>query len=139
MKILCVCMPLHSATLDTMLRSLVIGQLGHFGDPQAIEEARKRFKDHVTAVKTIPADLKSAIFSTCLAHGDKSTFDQFINVIVNQQCGCILFNAHHSLFIQMHDRTDSNEEKVRIYHCLGKGNSDALTRKALDFCLCVSV
>ena len=86
-----------------MLRSLVIGQLGHFGDPQAIEEARKRFKDHVTAVKTIPADLKSAIFSTCLAHGDKSTFDQFINVIiliVNQQFGCILFNAHHSLLFR---------------------------------------
>lgn len=69
-----------SAALDSMLRSLVIGQLGHYGDEDTIKEAQKRFADHCAGSSSIPADLKAAVFSTCLANGDGSTFDQLLKV-----------------------------------------------------------
>lgn len=65
-----------------MLRSLVIGQLGRFGDVKTIEHAKKKFDDHVSGKSSIPADLKSAIFNTCLANGDESTFEQLIKVSI---------------------------------------------------------
>ena len=63
-----------------MLRSLVIGQLGHYGDTDIIQEAQKRFSDYCSGGSSLPADLKAAVFSTCLANGDGSTFDQLIKV-----------------------------------------------------------
>ena len=57
-----------------MLRSLVIGQYGHYGDPDTIEEAKKRFQDHVEGTASLPADLKGAVFSLALANGDETTF-----------------------------------------------------------------
>ena len=63
-----------------MLRSLVIGQLGHYGDTDIIQEAQKRFSDYCSGGSSLAADLKAAVFSTCLANGDGSTFDQLIKV-----------------------------------------------------------
>ena len=63
-----------------MLRSLVIGQLGHYGDTDTIQEAQKRFSDYCSGGSSLPADLKAAVFSTCLANGDGSTFDQLLKV-----------------------------------------------------------
>ena len=39
--------------------------------------------------------------------------------------------------VQLHDKYDSNEEKVRIYRCLGMGDTDQLTMKCLDLVLSV--
>ena len=73
--------PSHTtAPLDTMLRSLVIGQYGHYGDSDTIEEAKKRFRDHVEGTASLPADLKGAVFSLALANGDETTFDQLVQV-----------------------------------------------------------
>lgn len=100
--------------LDVMLRSLVIGQLGRYGDRDTIAEAQKRFGDHCCGVSQLPADLKTSVFSICLANGDSSTFDQLL---------------------KLHDATDSNEERVRIYHSLGNGNTDELTSRCMEFSL----
>ena len=70
-----------SAPLDVMLRSLVIGQLGRYGDRDTIAEAQKRFGDHCCGVSQLPADLKTSVFSICLANGDSSTFDQLLKVL----------------------------------------------------------
>ena len=75
-----VCLSFSAAALDAMLRSLVIGQLGHYGDEDTIKEAQKRFADHCAGTSSLPADLKAAVFSTCLANGDGSTFDQLLKV-----------------------------------------------------------
>ena len=40
--------------------------------------------------------------------------------------------------MQLHDATDSNEEKVRIYHSLGSNKSEKLIQRCLDFALSVS-
>lgn len=98
--------------LDAMLRSLVIGQLGHYGDTDTIQEAQKRFGEHCSGGASLPADLKAAVFATCLANGDGSTFDQLI---------------------KLHDASDSNEERVRIYRCLGQGKTEELISRCLEF------
>jgi puromycin-sensitive aminopeptidase len=98
--------------LDSMLRSLVIGAHGQYGNQATIDEAKARFKKHVDGVSKLPSDLKSAVFSMAMAHGDETTFDQLV---------------------QLHDATDSNEEQVRIYRSLGAGKTEALTRKCLEF------
>ncbi len=63
-----------------MFRSLVIGQLGRYGDPDMVAESKRRFDDHVAEKDTIPADIKSAVFSAALGCGDETTFDQLIMV-----------------------------------------------------------
>ena len=73
------------ATLDTMLRSLSLGQHGSYGDPDTIAEAQKRFKDHVEEKTTLLADLKSAVYTMALANGDESTFDQMMKVCVKEE------------------------------------------------------
>ena len=66
--------------LDVMLRSLVIGQLGKYDHSDTVQESKKRFDNHVSGTEPLQADLKSAIFSTCLANGDENTFEQLMNV-----------------------------------------------------------
>ena len=44
----------------------------------------------------------------------------------------------HMHTIQLHDMTDSSEERVRIYHSLGYGRTDELTYSCLEFSLSVS-
>ena len=65
-----------------MLRSLVIGQLGYYGDADTIKEAQRRFSDHCsgTCSYSLPADLKTSVFSICLANGDTSTYEQLVQV-----------------------------------------------------------
>ena len=58
----------------------MIGELGHYGDMDTIKEAQRRFADYISGRSTLPADLKEPIFSTCLANGDRTTFDQLITV-----------------------------------------------------------
>ena len=73
--------PLTTGLPDAMLRSLVIGELGRYGDADTIAEAQGRFSDHCAGKRLLPVDIKVAVFSTCLANGDKSTYDQLVKVI----------------------------------------------------------
>ena len=70
-------------TLDTMLRSLVIGLLGRYGDPDMITEAKCRFDNHITEKDSIPADIRTAVFSAVLSNGDETTFDKLVEVRSN--------------------------------------------------------
>jgi puromycin-sensitive aminopeptidase len=98
--------------LESMLRSLVIGAHGKYGNQATIEEAKARFQKHVEGTAVLPSDLKSAVFSMAMANGDETTFDQLV---------------------KLHAATDSNEEQVRIYRSLGAGKTEALTKKCLEF------
>ncbi len=63
-----------------MFRSLVIGQLGRYGDPDMVAESKRRFDDHISEKDTIPADIKGAVFSAALGAGNETTFDQLVMV-----------------------------------------------------------
>ena len=76
-------LPIFSTgTLDTMLRSLAIGQLGRYGDPDMIAESHRKFDDHISEKDLIPADYKTAVFSAVLGNGDETHFDKLVEVRV---------------------------------------------------------
>ena len=80
-------LPIFSTgTLDTMLRSLAIGQLGRYGDPDMIAESHRKFDDHISEKDPIPADYKTAVFSAVLGNGDETHFDKLVEVKVEPLC-----------------------------------------------------
>ncbi len=50
-----------SGHLDALLRGLVLGKLGKAGHKATLEEARRRFKEHVEGKQILPADLRSPV------------------------------------------------------------------------------
>lgn len=56
--------------LDALLRGLVLGKLGKAGHKPTLEEARRRFKDHVEGKNTLSADLRSPVSSPFMYNYD---------------------------------------------------------------------
>ncbi|XP_071942533.1 puromycin-sensitive aminopeptidase-like [Antedon mediterranea] len=100
--------------LDALLRSLVIRIMGRNGHPHAVEEARKRFKDHASNVNILPADLRAPVYNTVLVHGNEEDFNAMLE----------LFN-----------KQDLHEERERIMRSLGAVKDPQLIKKVLDFAM----
>ncbi|KAF6299265.1 aminopeptidase puromycin sensitive [Rhinolophus ferrumequinum] len=100
--------------LDALLRGLVLGKLGKAGHKATLEEARRRFKDHVEGKQTLSADLRSPVYLTVLKHGDGTTLD---------------------IMLKLHKQADMQEEKNRIERVLGATLSPELIQKVLTFAL----
>lgn len=66
--------------LDTLLRSLVLGQLGLYGEESVVAEAKKRLAAHVANTTTLPADLRSPVYKTVVSQADEKTYDQMLKV-----------------------------------------------------------
>lgn len=66
--------------LDTLLRPLVIGRLGWFGDKAVIGESKKRFEGHSSGNQIIPADLRSPVYKAVLSVGDENTYNTMLRV-----------------------------------------------------------
>ena len=105
-----------SGHLDALLRGLIIGRLGKYGHPATLAEARKRFQTHCAGESIIPADLRSAVYSTVLKHGDDVTLDAMLK----------LFRE-----------ADLHEEKVRLMRCMGAVSQPELIKKVLNFSMSV--
>jgi len=82
-------------SLFPMLRPLVIGALGRNGDAAVAAEAKKRFEG---GWKTVPADLRFAVFSIVVANGGNAEFD-----------------AVHKIY----EEAEMQEEKIRVLRGLG--------------------
>uniref|UniRef100_A0A4W6DV51 Aminopeptidase n=2 Tax=Lates calcarifer TaxID=8187 RepID=A0A4W6DV51_LATCA len=100
--------------LDALLRGLVLGKLGKAGHKPTLEEARRRFKDHVEGKQVLPADLRSPVYLTVLKHGDSATLDTML---------------------KLHKQADMQEEKNRIERVLGAISAPDLIQKVLNFAL----
>ncbi|XP_056403546.1 puromycin-sensitive aminopeptidase [Hyla sarda] len=100
--------------LDALLRGLVLGKLGKAGHKPTLEEARRRFKDHVDGKNTLSADLRSPVYVTVLKHGDTATLDTMM---------------------KLHKQADMQEEKNRIERVLGAISPTELIQKVLTFSL----
>jgi len=100
--------------LTAMLRALVLGRVGSYGLKEAVEEAQKRFAQHVDGTNLIPADLRSAVYATVLKNGDEDTFEKML----------ALFRA-----------ADLHEERVRILRVLGCVKKTELLKRVLEFSL----
>ncbi|XP_062304787.1 puromycin-sensitive aminopeptidase isoform X4 [Osmerus eperlanus] len=71
--------------LDALLRGLVLGKLGKAGHKPTLDEARRRFKDHVEGKQILSADLRSPVYLTVLKHGDSATLDTMLKEEVRPQ------------------------------------------------------
>uniref|UniRef100_A0A667ZW01 Aminopeptidase n=1 Tax=Myripristis murdjan TaxID=586833 RepID=A0A667ZW01_9TELE len=100
--------------LDALLRGLVLGKLGKAGHKPTLEEARRRFKDHVEGKQILSADLRSPVYLTVLKHGDSTTLDTML---------------------KLHKQADMQEEKNRIERVLGAISAPDLIQKVLNFAL----
>ncbi|XP_021928261.1 puromycin-sensitive aminopeptidase isoform X3 [Zootermopsis nevadensis] len=100
--------------LDTLLRSLVIGRLGWFGDKAVVAEAKKRFQGHVSGEALLPADLRSPVYKAVLSVGDESTYNTMLT---------------------LYREADLHEEKDRISRALGAIGDEAILKKVLEFAM----
>ncbi len=70
-----------------LLRLLVLSRMGRLGHEATVAEARKRFAQHADGSNRIPADLRSAVYNTVMANGDKDAFDkvggELVGIIMN--------------------------------------------------------
>ncbi|KAK8732636.1 hypothetical protein OTU49_006856 [Cherax quadricarinatus] len=100
--------------LQTLLRSLVLGQLGLYGDEAVVVEAKKRLAAHVANTATLPADLRSPVYKTVVSQADEKTYDQMI---------------------KLYREADLHEEKDRISRSLGATRDPNLIQRVLQFAM----
>ncbi|XP_066991681.2 puromycin-sensitive aminopeptidase isoform X2 [Anabrus simplex] len=104
----------NESHLDTLLRSLVIGQLAWFREESIIAEAKRRFADHVEGKVLLPADLRSPVYKAVLSVGDESTYNTML---------------------RLYREADLHEEKDRISRALGAITDESILRKVLQFAM----
>jgi len=99
---------LHTVAL---LRSLLLGKLGTYGDPDVIAEAKNRFSK---GADTLPADMRGAVYNIVVANGDKSDYDKLY---------------------QMFKVADMQEEKQRCLRSLARTKNTDLLLSTLELSL----
>lgn len=100
--------------LSTLLRSLVLHRLISFSCEETINEAKKRFKNHIDGVCLLPADLRSVCYKAVLQTGDFCTFEEML---------------------KLYRSTDLHEEKDRISRALGSITNIELLNKVIEFAM----
>jgi aminopeptidase N len=95
---------------DVLLRSLVIGRLGHFQDTRVIGEARRLFE----GAAPVDPNLRSAIYGLAAEHGDERTWRRLDS---------------------LYRKTDHQEEKVRVLRALTRFRDPGVVSKVLHFSL----
>jgi hypothetical protein len=99
-----------------MCRATILRTLGINGDLETIEEAKRRFEAHLNG-QLIPADLRSAVYASVLSEADDTVLQKFID---------------------LHNKADLQEEKMRISTSLGSVRKEELIKKVLDFAISVN-
>ncbi len=61
--------------MDALFRSTVIGQLGRYGDPATLDEARRRFQQMSTGQASLHPDLRAVVYGLAAQTGDRATYD----------------------------------------------------------------
>jgi len=98
---------------DVLLRSLVIGRLGHVGEGSVAEEATRRFTAFSSGAALDP-NLRSAVFGIAAEHGDAATWNRLR---------------------ALYQKTDHQEEKVRLLRAFTRFRDPKIIREILLFSL----
>jgi puromycin-sensitive aminopeptidase len=96
--------------LDAILRSVVVGQHGGYGDPGTLEEARKRFDALDSAPSSLHPDLRGIVYGLTAQQGGREVYDRFW---------------------QMEKEAALHEEKVRLLGALTRFQDKALLQDLL--------
>jgi puromycin-sensitive aminopeptidase len=105
------------SSLNAMCRATVLRTLAISGDADMLAEAKKKFEAHLNG-QPIPADLRSAIYAGVLYDADEETVKKLID---------------------LHDKSQLQEEKMRIACNLGCVRKEELIQRVLEFSLSSSV
>jgi aminopeptidase N len=98
----------------TILRNTLIGILGAMGDPEVVDEARRRFAARATDPAAMPGPVRKTLLRVVARHADAATWDAL--------------------------RADARAErtplvKEELYFLLASTQDEALARRALDLAL----
>jgi len=99
---------------QSLLRNMLIGTLGKSDDQEVISKCGELFNTHSSGGDPIPADIRGSVYSTVMRGSTDP--DKTYNELLD------LFN-----------KTDLHEERVRIQSVLGAAPTAELRRKTLDF------
>ncbi len=62
--------------LDSLRRSIVLSQAGHYGDKETIKKAKIKFKNYLKDPLSLHPDLRSVVFGLVAHNGDRTTYDK---------------------------------------------------------------
>ena len=96
---------------------MVLGRLGKCGHAETVSEAQERFTAHCKGESILPADLRTAVYSTVLKAGDLATLEAVLKLLRD---------------------ADLHEERVRLMRCMGAVTQPELIDQVLNFALSVS-
>ncbi len=99
--------------LTAMLRSLVISRMGHFKDQNTIEEARRRFDQHLTK-KNLAPSLRGVVYAIVAEHGKDSEYEKLLGI---------------------YKASGMQEERVRVLRALTFLAEPKLIKKALNLAM----
>ncbi len=97
--------------LVAMLRPMVLNIMGKSGDQTIINEANKRFQQHING-NLIDPNIRSAVYAIVSRYGDENTQNELR---------------------KLYDTADMTEEKVRLLSSMGQSNNPDIIQKTLDF------
>jgi len=98
----------------TLLRMTILGSAVRFGDPEAVEQVRRRFVAVRKDLGAASPNLRSTIFYGTARHGDAAAFDALA---------------------ELHEKADLPEVKVQLLRSLGAFRNAELTRRAVEYAL----
>jgi len=99
---------------QVLLRSVILSWTGLYGNTSTVEEATRRFEDHVNGKASIPADLRQAVYRTVAANGGSKAMDQLM---------------------ALHKKEDLQEEKDRICRAVGSTSEVEQLQRVLEFAI----
>jgi aminopeptidase N len=99
---------------QTLLRSLILGNAGHYGDKEIVETAKKLFGEFLDREQLVSADLRSAVYTIGAASGGGKEFHQLL---------------------AKYRKESLHEEQSRIGHALASFSQKELLEEVLEFSL----
>jgi puromycin-sensitive aminopeptidase len=108
----------NESHLTAMLRPMVIGILGGYGDAAVAAEACRRFDEASRQGTKLPPDLRSAVYGL---------------VVENRG------SEGHAAVLNIFRATDLNEEKTRCLRALGRSRDPDLLKQTLELSLSAEV
>ena len=97
--------------LDSLLRSTALSNLGHYGDPEVLSEAKKRFNQYCTDTNLVNPDLRSLVFQLTASQGSQDTYKKMWD---------------------LEKSAASQEEKVRFHGALASFQDAGLLKQTLE-------
>ena len=104
--------------LTGQLRSLVLKNLGSYGDKNTINIAQEKFQQYLKDPSTLTADLRSTVYVIVLKQGNIEDYESVLSVMRG---------------------TDFQEEKERCMRTLGCTSNPDLLKRTLEFALSTEV